>query len=214
MQMVRQQVKESFDIEVSNRQARQVLRHDCKLSFIKAKKLSVGTNTEKSRVLRQQYALRMLPLLESKTRIINIDETWLNESSFVRKVWAPRNGLGNVKLNTVSPRLSMIAALDTDGRVWFSLSHSNTDSNVMITFLNHLQQALDIETPGWQESSWLLWDNAPYHTSDETRAAAKAMGLNLIFSAPYSYSAAPIETLFSNLKLGEFNPERLTTGKR
>ena len=41
-----------------------------------------------------------------------------------------------------------------------------------------------------------------------------AMGLNLIFSAPYSYSAAPIETLFSNLKLGELNPERLTTGKR
>ena len=156
----------------------------------------------------------MLPLLESKTRIINVDETWLNESSFIRKVWAPRNGLGNVKLNTMSPRLSMIAALDTDSRVWFSLSHSNTDSNVMITFLNHLQQALDIETPDWQESSRLLWDNAPYHTSDETRAAAKAMGLNLIFSVPYSYSAAPIETLFSNLKLGELNPERVTTGKR
>ena len=156
----------------------------------------------------------MLPLLESKTRIINIDETWLNESSFVRKAWAPRNGLGNVKLNTVTPRLSMIAALDTDGRVWFSLSHSNTDSNVIMTFLHNLQQTLEIETPGWQESSYLLWDNAPYHTSDETRAAAKAMGLNLIFSAPYSYSAAPIETLFSNLKLGELNPEHQTTGKR
>ena len=114
------------------------MRNDCNLSFIKAKKLSVGTNTEKSRVLRQQYALRMLPLLESKTRIINIDETWLNESSFIRKAWAPRNGLGNVKLNTVTPRLSMIAALDTEGRVWFSLSHSNTDSNVTITFLHNL----------------------------------------------------------------------------
>ena len=147
--MVIQEVKESYDIEASNRQTRQVLRNDCNLSFIKAKKLSVGTNTEKSRVLRQQYALRMLPLLESKTRIINIDETWLNESSFVRKAWAPRNGLGNVRLNTVTPRLSMIAALDTDGRVWFSLSHSNTDSNVIMTFLRNLQQTLEIETPGW-----------------------------------------------------------------
>ena len=81
--------------------------------------------------------------------MINIDETWLNETSFLRKVWAPRNGLGNVKLSTVTPRLSMIAALDTDGRVWFALSHANTDSNIMITFLHHLQQALDNETPGW-----------------------------------------------------------------
>ena len=40
------------------------------------------------------------------------------------------------------------------------------------------------------------------------------MGLNLIFSAPYSYSAAPVETLFSGLKFGELNPEKLPTGKK
>ena len=156
----------------------------------------------------------MLELLAQKKRVVVIDETWLNESSYVRKTWAPRDGTGNLTLHAVSPRISMIAALDTDGRVWFALNHDNTDSNVIITFLHHLQHKLDQETPGWKETSYILWDNAPYHTSDETRAAAMAMGLNLIFSAPYSYSAAPIETLFSNLKLGELNPERLTTGKR
>ena len=91
----------------------------------------------------------------------------------------------------------MIAALDTEGRVWFSLSHSNTDSNIMITFLHHLVQVLDSETPGWRETSRILHDNAPYFTSEETRAAVKAMGLNMTFSAPYSYSASPIETVFS-----------------
>ena len=108
----------------------------------------------------------------------------------------------------------MIAAMDTEGRVWFSLSHSNTDSDVMITFLYHLVQVLDNETPGWRENSWIVHDNAPYFTSEETRAAVNAMGLNMTFSAPYSYSAAPIETLFSNLKLGELNPDRQATGKR
>ena len=190
------------------------MKGSCHLSFVKAKKLAPGTNTEKSRVLRQQYALMMLPLLENKTRIINVDETWLNESSFIRKTWAPRNGLGNVSLNSVMPRLSMIAALDNDGHVWFSLNHANTDSNVMATFLHHLKLVLDRESPGWQETTYLLWDNAPYHSSDETRAAVQAMGLNLIFSAPYSYSAAPVETLFSGVKFGELNPERLPTGKK
>ena len=47
--------------------------------------------------------------------MINIDETWLNETSFVRKVWSKKGGQGNLQLNAVSPRLSLIAALDTDG---------------------------------------------------------------------------------------------------
>ena len=176
--------------------------------------MSPGTNSIKSIIARQQYALRILPLLERGVRIINIDETWLNETSFIRRTWAPRDGSCNAKLNSVAPRLSMIAAMDTEGRVWFSLSHSNTDSNVMITFLHHLVEVLDNETPGWKESSWLVHDNAPYFTCEETRAAVKAMGLNMTFSAPYSYSAAPIETLFSALKLGELNTDKQLTGKR
>ena len=40
------------------------------------------------------------------------------------------------------------------------------------------------------------------------------MELPIIFSGPYSYSAAPIEMVFSALKLGDLNPERLPTGKK
>ena len=73
---------------------------------------------------------------------------------------------------------------------------------------------LDLETPGWQEDTLFLLDNAPYHQSEETRAAMKALGVRTTYSAPYSYDAAPIETMFSRLKLGELNPDKLTTGKR
>ena len=64
----------------------------------------------------------LLKLMEHGMRVINVDETWLNETSFVRKVWAKKAGEGNLQLHTVSPRLSLIAALDTDGKVWFSLA--------------------------------------------------------------------------------------------
>ena len=77
-------------------------------------------------------------LLSNGKRIINIDETWLNESNFARKTWGQRNGQGNTILNSISPRVSMIAAVDTDGRVWFTLSHSNTESNMIALFLHHL----------------------------------------------------------------------------
>ena len=108
----------------------------------------------------------------------------------------------------------MIAAVDTEGHAWFTLSHANTDSNMMSLFLYYLTKTLDRETPGWQEDTVFLWDNASYHSSDETRTAVKCLGLKLIYSGPYSYSAAPIELLFGSLKIGEINPESQTTGKR
>ena len=40
------------------------------------------------------------------------------------------------------------------------------------------------------------------------------MDLPIIFSAPYSYSSAAVESVFAALKLGDLNPERLPTGKK
>ena len=156
----------------------------------------------------------ILKQLSEHKNIINIDETWINETSHTRKTWAPRDGSGNVKLNTVSPRLSMITALDTEGRIWFSLSHANTDSNTMMVFLHYLMKALDNETPDWRDNTLLLWDNASYHRSHETKTIVQKMGLKIIYSGPYGYSASPIELLFGSLKVGEINLEDVPTGKR
>ena len=81
--------------------------------------------------------------------MINIDETWINETSFIRKVWGKRDGEGNVILNSVSQRLSMKAVLDNEGNVWYTLSHANTDSNMIALFLLKLTRSLDSEQPGW-----------------------------------------------------------------
>ena len=108
----------------------------------------------------------------------------------------------------------MIAALDTDGRVWFTLSHANTDSNIMALFLQNLKATLDQESPGWDMETIIMWDNAPYHVSAEIKSVVRALRLKIIYTGPYSYSGAAIETLFAHLKIGELNPEGLSTGKR
>ena len=125
------------------------MKSEFKLSYLKAKKLQSSANSEVNMVLRQQYALKMLELLREGKRIVNIDESWLNETSFIRKTWGQRSGQGNAKLNSISPRLSLIAALDTEGHIWFTLSHANTDSNMMALFLNSLVKQFDNEFPGW-----------------------------------------------------------------
>ena len=77
----------------------------------------------------------MLELLNNKKRILNVDESWLNETSFQRKIWCLKDRPSTVTRQGVAPRISLIAALDTEGRVWFSLSHANTDQKVMLVFL-------------------------------------------------------------------------------
>ena len=108
-------------------EVRRVLKNDLGFSYRRAKLVSIQSNSVRCRVMRQQYALKMLELLRDKKNILNVDESWLNEVSFQRKVWCPKDRPPTVTRQGVSPRISLIAALDTEGRVWFSLLHANTD---------------------------------------------------------------------------------------
>ena len=64
-------------------------------------------------------------------------------------MWAPSDAPVTIKDKQVSPRISLLAALDTNGKIWFSLTHANTDANVMTMFLRFLARQLDQESPGW-----------------------------------------------------------------
>ena len=77
----------------------------------------------------------MLPLLAEGKRILNVDESWLNEDNFIRRIWCPGQAPATVSAKAVNPRVSLIAALDTDGRVFYSLTQANTDQKVMLVFL-------------------------------------------------------------------------------
>ena len=202
------------DMEVKSHEVKQILKGELGFSYRRARLVSVQSNSVRCRVMRQQYALKMLELLQDGKRILNVDESWLSEISFQRKVWFPKDRPSTVTRQGVSPRISLIAALDTEGRVWFSLLHANTDQKVMLVFLQHLAVKLDEEQPGWKADTYLLLDGARYHTGEEIRTFLHKLQVQVIWSAPYSYAAAAIENLFGGLKFGELNPMRLPTGKK
>ena len=54
------------------------MKDELGLGYRMAKKVPVQANEMRCLVLRQQYAIAMLSLLQNGTRILNIDETWLN----------------------------------------------------------------------------------------------------------------------------------------
>lgn len=211
---VRARVRTSHGLDVSVALARDVMKRQLRMSYRMAKKVPRQGNTERCLVLRQQYALTILPLLEQRRRVINVDETWLNDTTFYRRLWYPKHEACTMPMRAVSPRISVIAAIDTDGHVWFALTQANTDSNVLLAFMRALILRLDRELPGWEQDSLILLDGAKYHTSPEMRQHFEALDLPVMYTAPYSYSSSPIERLFAALKLGELNRQMVPTGKR
>ena len=60
----------------------------------------------------------------------------------------------------------------------------------------------------------LLLDGAPYHTGSKVREYLQKLQIDVIWSGPYSYDAAPCEFVFAHLKLGELNIQQQATGKK
>ena len=102
------------------------------------------------------YAKKMLALLDQGARVINIDETWLPHLDFRNKKWRRRGEENSMSSKPLSQRVNMIAALDTNGRLYLSLTQFNTDSDVMLMFLSRLAQVLSQESKEWE--CWKLLD--------------------------------------------------------
>ena len=156
----------------------------------------------------------MLELLEQGTRVVNVDESWINELDFARRKWHRRGESNSLARGTVSPRLSLLAAIDTDGRVFMALSTSNTTSEVVCLFVSQLVELLEEEVPTFRANTVLQFDGATYHRSAETRNYLANVGVKTIISGPYGYEIAPIEMFFARMKSTNLNPEGRRTGKK
>ena len=156
----------------------------------------------------------MLQQHSNGRRVINVDESTLNCLDFPNSLWVPRSAATTVSVAPLTPRLSLLAAIDTDGRVYAALSQATTDNDTLLLFVTWLVQTLDAETPGWRRNTIMLLDGARYHTSQATRDLFSRLDVDVCFTGPYCYDSSPVELLFAALKRGNLNPGGAATGTR
>ena len=60
-----------------------------------------------------------------------------------------------------------------------------------------LIEQLDNDNHDWRKTTTLLLDNASIHRSRAAKAHFEALGLPLMYLAPYSFKMAAVEKLFS-----------------
>ena len=89
-------MKELHNVEISVPKIRLAMKKELCLGYRRVQKVPIQGNSERCLVLRQQYALTILPLLQSGRRIINVDESWINETNFTRKMWCPSDAAGTI----------------------------------------------------------------------------------------------------------------------
>jgi hypothetical protein len=80
----------------------------------------------------------------TKTRIINIDETWLGMEDFTRMKWQAPGATNSIAKKLWAPRHSLILALDNYGESFVALTQVNTDSDMMSLFLRDLVKQLNV----------------------------------------------------------------------
>lgn len=156
----------------------------------------------------------MLETMKTKKRIINVDETWLADTQFSRRKWRQHGTTNSQAAKQVKPRISMILSFDSEGEVYFALTQVNTNADIMKMFLSQLASRLDVDRPNWRKNSVVLLDGATYHTSNEVRLHMLHLRMPVMFTAPSSYDACPVEKFFAYLKNQDINPLMLPTGKR
>ena len=92
-----------------------------------------------------------------------MDETWLNECDHRRMKWREYDSSNIVPGVQLTPRITLISAIDTMGNVYLSLTQANSNNKTMELYFHHMAAKLDRERPQWREDSVFCLDNAPYH---------------------------------------------------
>lgn len=191
-----------------------VLRYDLNVMYRRIKKIPFHGNRTRCLVLRQQYAMFMLHQLSEGKRVINIDQSWLNETQFVRRCWRKRGEPNTMSQWAMNPRISVLMAIDTAGELYWALTQVNTDTKIFCLFMQKLANKLGQQDKRWRDNTIILIDGAKYQTNKESVSYMMALGFRVCISAPYSYASSPIEYAFGYFKSVDLNPSKLKTGKK
>ena len=146
-----------------------------------------------------------LQLIQTKQRLINIDETWLDSGDYRRFSWQSRKDAVGIPVMKISPNITLIAALDSKGKVYASFLQANSDNVTFQLYLKELIKILDAEDKNWRRTTAFVWDGAGYHKAKEVLNLLKEQQVPVMMLGPYMYRGAPVELLFAALKKTKLN---------
>ena len=97
-----------------------------------------------------------------------------------RRKWQAPGSKNSVGAFQMTPRVSMLTAVDTLGNVYIALAQSNSNQSMMALFWRALAKKLDKERPGWRKNTLWTMDGAAYHSGEESLKLLKELKIQVL----------------------------------
>jgi hypothetical protein len=146
----------------------------------------VDVNSELAKFKRHYFGKFLLQSYSEKLRVINFDESTIDHFNCVSKTWSKIGKPNRSSNKPVTPRVSMVAAVDNYGNKYVSLHQRNSNRFSTLLILSQLFRILDKEDSNWKQHTILLIDGARYHTRIEVKAFFKLNGVRFAITSPNS----------------------------
>ena len=80
-------------------------------------------------------------------------------------MWRVRGSTNSIPFKRMKNRLSLIVALDNDGKVYLALSEFNTNDDTFCLFMTKLVKVLQAEDPDFRSNTCFIVDGCKAHLS-------------------------------------------------
>ena len=88
-----------------------------------------------------------------------------------------------------------MVAIDTEGNIYQSLSHANTDAKTFRLFLHRLIGKLQQEDHHWRQNTVVVMDGASYHKAESTCEYLGKQGVQTVVPVSYTHLTLPTKRI-------------------
>ena len=130
--------------------------------------------------------------MKAGTEVFNIDESIIRSTDHRRRGWVQAKNRILVSKALRLPQISIIAAVSSKGRVFFTINQGKTTSLTFLLFISKFCLLLDQSDSNWRDKARFLLDNASFHRSERAIEGYQKMEFPIIYLGPYSFNMAAV----------------------
>ena len=194
------ELQANTNLPISYGLTRELMRRDCNLSYTRWRSRPNNIDLSKVNASRCLFSVKFSQAFDSKTLIINVDESSINRKVKQNYAWSERNNPKEYQNTPFKESLSLILAILSNGAWYSMLTNSTINSKLFGHFINKMNAWItDNQNFNFRKIVMIL-DNWSYHRSAKVLKKLQNMGVGIMYLPAYSPWLAPVELTFSYIK--------------
>lgn len=132
--------------------------------------------------------------------ILNFDESAISLTTSKYYSWSARKSPTNICISKRISGLSILVAVSLMGDIFFQYLNGNNNETSVASFFIMLAEELSNVREDWRTNYVLVLDNCSCHKTPMVRQVLRNIGFKVLYTAPASYLAMPVELVFGRIK--------------